>query len=217
MDLRSYMLLANMMSSSGGSGTLNAEIVGTPTISDDFILSNFDSSNYLKFKPENPYQKDWTFITKFRVADLTKSGCILLCEPDQTGIKLTYNGDGSGQGGMSLIITDGSGSSWWDLLGGYTVSNVYTVANQWMWAKVTFTISPQTQQADMVLYTSTDGENYTEKLRHAFYNGANFVNLSYEQLGTNDFTMSSPNTMEIDLKETKYYIDGVSSWEAVSF
>lgn len=194
-------------------GTLNAEIVGTPTISDDFILSNTDESNYLKFHPANPYQKNWVLTTKFRVADLTKKGCLFMCSPDQTGIKLSYGEDGSGQYGMSAIVTDGTGNTWWNLIGGYTASNVYTTANQWMWVKVTFTINPQTQQEDMVLYTSTDGENYTEKLRNSFFYGANFVNLSYEQVGTGD----SNNTIEIDLKETKYYIDDVLSWEAVSF
>lgn len=195
-------------------GTLNAEIVGTPTISDDFILSNFDNSNYLKFNPANPYQKNWTITTKFRVADLTKKGCLFMCSPDQKGIKLSYGDDGSGQSGMSLIITDSSGSSWWNLIGGYTASNVYTTANQWLWVKVTFTIDAQPpNQADLVLLTSTDGENYTEKLRNTYFNGANLVNLSYEQVGTGD----SNNTIEIDLKETKYYIDDVLSWEAVSF
>ena len=194
-------------------GTLNAEIVGTPTISDDFILSNFDNSNYLKFHPENPYQKNWVLTTKFRVADLTKKGCLFMCSPDQTGIKLSYGEDGSGQYGMSAIVTDGTGNTWWNLIGGYIVPNVYTTANQWMWVKVTFTINPQTQQEDLVLYTSTDGENYTQKKVNSFFSGANIVNLSYEQVGTGD----SNNTIEIDLKETKYYIEDVLSWEAVSF
>ena len=113
MDLKNSMLLANMMSrKGGGSGTLNAEIVGTPTISDDWILSNFDNSNYLKFNPANPNNDVFEIRAKFRIADLTKKGCIFMCSPDQKGIKLTYGGDGAGQNGLSFLVTDGSGASW---------------------------------------------------------------------------------------------------------
>lgn len=195
-------------------GTLNAEIVGTPTISDDFILSNFDDNNYLKFNPANPYldgesYKDYTIVTKFKVADLTKNGCLFLCNPDQKGFKISYGGDGSGQGGMSFLVTDKNGNSWANTsYYAYIVSNIYTTANQWVWVKV------EIKQAYIYVYTSLDGINYTEKYNQYFYYVAsNFVNLSYEQVGAGD----SNNTIEIDLKETKYYIEDVLSWEAVSF
>lgn len=195
-------------------GTLNAEIVGTPTISDDFILSNFDDSNYLKFHPANPYfdgegNKDYTIVTKFKVADLTKSGCLFMCSPDQKGFKISYGQDGSGQGGMSFLVTDYYGNAWANTsYYAYIVSNIYTTANQWIWVKV------EIKQKYIYVYTSLDGINYTEKYNaYFYYNASNFVNLSYEQVGTGD----SNNTIEIDLKETKYYIDDVLSWEAVSF
>ena len=81
----SSQTLLNKNQIASGSGTLNAEIVGTPTISDDFILSNFDNSNYLKFNPANPSGNTFTFITKFKVGDLTKKGLLFMCNPDQTG------------------------------------------------------------------------------------------------------------------------------------
>lgn len=201
--------------SGGGSssGILNAEIVGTPTISDDFILSNFDDSNYLKFNPENPYYgeevKDYTIVTKFKVADLTKSGCLFMCSPDQKGFKISYGEDGSGQGGMSFLVTDRYGDSWANTSYlAYIVSNIYTTANQWIWVKA------EIKQTNIYVYTSLDGINYTEKYNgYFYYSASNFVNLSYEQVGTGN----NNNTIEIDLKETKYYIDDVLSWEAVSF
>lgn len=200
-------------------GTLNAEKVGTPTISDDFILSNFDSSNYLKFNPTSPNNSAFEIRAKFRISDLTKKGCIFMCSPDQTGIKLTYGGDGAGQYGLSFLVTNSSGSSWGntDGSGHYQATNVYTVANQWLWVKLGVSIE-ENDNRYVYLETSTDGTNYTQ-VNHSFlFNGAgNFSNLTYEQIGTNDSTMTSPNGMEIDLKEVKYYISGVLSFEAVSF
>lgn len=198
-------------------GTLNAEIVGTPTISDDFILSNFDSSNYLKFNPTSPNNNAFEIRVKFRIADLTKKGCMFMCNPDQRGIKLTYGGDGAGQNGLSFLVTDSSGTSWGNTAEGYQATNVYTVANQWMWVKLG-TLIDGNNNWYVYLEISTDGTNYT-RIKQAFcFNGAgNFANLTYEQIGTNDGSMTAPNSMEIDLKEVKFYINGTLSWEAVSF
>lgn len=198
-------------------GTLNAEIVGTPTISDDFILSNFDNSNYLKFVPTSPNNNVFEIRVKFRIADLTKKGCIFMCSPDQKGIKLTYGGDGAGQNGLSFLVTDGSGASWGNAAEGYRATNVYTVANQWMWIKLG-TLIDENNNRFVYLEISTDGTNYTRIKQVFCFNGAgNFANLTYEQIGTNDGSMTAPNSMEIDLKEVKFYINGTLSWEAVSF
>ena len=201
-------------------GTLNAEIVGTPTISDDFILSNFDSSNYLKFNPTSPNNNAFEIRAKFRIADLTKKGCIFMCSPDQTGIKLTYGGDGVGQYGLSFLVTTGVTGTSWGNTGGtseYQATNVYTVANQWMWVKLGTLIDGNNNRY-VYLEISTDGTNYTRIKQVFCFNGAgNFANLTYEQIGTNDGSMTAPNSMEIDLKEVKFYINGTLSWEAVSF
>lgn len=193
-------------------GTLNAEIVGTPTISDDFILSDFDNNNYLKFNPATPTNAKCKFTCKFRVTDLTKKGCIFMCTPDQKGFKFTYGEDGVGQYGFSCLFTDSNGTQWANSNGTsrYYISNVYTTANQWVW--VTIEILTNT---NFLVSLSTDGENYTQiKDGWTWYNTPpNFSNLTYEQIGTGD----SGNGIEIDLKEVKYYIDDVLSWEAVSF
>lgn len=210
-------LLSMMMSSNGGgSGTLNAEIVGTPTISDDFILSNFDDSNYLKFVPTSPNGKSYSFKTKFRVGDLTKKGCLFMCQPDQSAFKLSYGEDGSGQSGMSVLLVNNDGTQWANVRNesDYRLANVYTVANQWLWAKVDV-INQNNGIYNVSI--STDGTNYTVIKEGTIFwlsnMGFDFPQLSYEQVGTGD----SNNTIEIDLKETKYYIDDVLSWEAVSF
>lgn len=44
MDIKNSMLLANMMSGNQSKGTLNATVVGNPTITDDFIVSGFSFS-----------------------------------------------------------------------------------------------------------------------------------------------------------------------------
>ena len=81
--------------------------------------------------------------------------------------------------------------------------------NQWMWIRLEFGINY------IKFYTSIDGETWTEQKNRndisSLSNGANFQNLTYEQIGGKN------ETLEIDLKETKYYIDDVLSWEAVSF
>lgn len=193
-------------------GTLNAEIVGTPTISDDWILSNFDNSNYLKFNPANPSGNTFTFITKFKVADLTKKGLLFMCQPDQKGIKLSYGDDGVGQKGLSFLVTNSSGSSWANATSSdnYRVPNAYPVANQWLWVKCGI----DTVRVRLFVEISSDGINYEAK-KSSLYQAdfPSFTSLSYEQVGAGD----SNNTIEIDLKETKYYIDDVLSWEAVSF
>lgn len=211
-------LLSMIMSKSGGSssGTLNAEMVGTPTISNDWILSNFDNNNYLKFVPTSPNGKSYSFKTKFRVGDLTKKGCLFMCSPDQRAFKLSYGEDGSEQYGMSVLLVANDGVQWVNVWNesDYRLSNVYTVANQWLWIKV------DVINQDNGIYNvsiSTDGTNYTVIKNGTVFWLANigfdFPHLSYEQVGTGD----SNNTIEIDLKETKYYIDDVLSWEAVSF
>ena len=195
-------------------GTLNAEIVGTPTISDDFILSNFDSSNYLKFVPTTSNLTDFTFTTKFKVSDLSKEGHIFQCVPDQSGINFGYATDGSGTNGLSVLVTDHSNTSYWgnaiNGTTGYRISNAYTVANQWMWIKIEVT-----NGQDIKVYSSTDGTTYT-KIHDvtAIYGTGNFGQLQYEIIGGNE-TISTG--IEIDLKEVKMYVSGTLFWEAVSF
>ena len=192
-------------------GTLNAEIVGTPTISDDFILSNTDESNYLKFHPANPVGKKAVFTSKFRIADRNKTAWIFMCSPDAKGVKVAYGDDGAGlPGGLSCLITDGSGNTWANSQGAYQyqMGYAYMAENQWMWIKFEIGIGY------LKFYTSIDGETWTEQKNvtiSGLSNGANFQNLTYEQIGGKN------ETLEIDLKETKYYIDDVLSWEAVSF
>lgn len=207
-------LLSMMMSSSSGVGTLNAEIVGTPTISDDWILSNFDSSNYLKFVPTTSNLTDFTFTTKFKVSDLSKEGHIFQCVPDQSGINFGYATDGSGTNGLSVLVTDHSNTSYWgnaiNGTTGYRISNAYTVANQWMWIKIEVT-----NGQDIKVYSSTDGTTYT-KIHDvtAIYGTGNFGQLQYEIIGGNEAISTG---IEIDLKEVKMYVDGTLFWEAVSF
>ena len=192
-------------------GTLNAEIVGTPTISDDWILSNTDSSNYLKIHPANPVGKKALFTSKFRIADRSSIGWIFMCSPDQTGIKVAYGDDSAGlPGGLSCLASNSSGSSWGNsqYLYQWAMDYSYMIENQWMWIKFEVGIGY------LKFYTSIDGETWTERKNIEttnLSNGANFQNLTYEQIGGKN------QTLEIDLKETKYYIDDVLSWEAVSF
>lgn len=211
MDIKNSMLFINLMSGNKSQGTLNAEIVGTPTISDDFILSNTDESNYLKFHPANPVGKKAVFTSKFRIADRYKTAWIFMCSPDQKGAKVAYGDDGAGlPGGLSCLITDSLGSSWGNSQASYQYHMGYTymAENQWMWIRFEFGIEY------IKFYTSIDGETWTEQKNvtiSGLSNGANFQNLTYEQIGGKN------ETLEIDLKETKYYIDDVLSWEAVSF
>ena len=211
----SSQTLLNKNQIASSSGTLNAEIVGTPTISDDFILSNFDNSNYLKFNPANPSGDTFTFVTKFKVGDLTKKGLLFMCQPDKTGLRISYGDDGSGQGGISFLLTDQTGNRWTNDNGQsrFLIFNVYTVANQWMWLKLF--CDRNDNRSNMQVDISTDGETWTNVKMGYSWNDlpTTFPYLTYEQIGVGD----SNNTIEIDLKEVKYYIDNVLSWEAVSF
>ena len=203
--------------SGGGSssGILNAEIVGTPTISDDFILSNADDSNYLLFVPPSPTNQKITIQTKFRISDLTKKGCLFMCAPDKSGFKISYNDDGAGQGGISFLI--GGRINWWNSSQAsyYTFPNVYTTANQWVWIKVVVYGVVESGNNNYEVYKSTNGTTWKliKGVSADFGDYPQFGSSFYEQIGTGD----SNNTIEIDLKECKYYLDDVLSWKAVRY
>lgn len=216
-DSSSQTLLNKNQIASGGSGTLNAEIVGTPTISDDFILSNFDDSNYLKFVPTSPNGKKYTWTMKFKVGTLSKSGYLYQESPSNSGIKLGYNTNSAGAQGIAILIAKGnSASSWWNTGSSswYQAKTVYTTADQWMWVRVEYSLNTSTNRDGMKLRLSTDGTTFTDAISmEQTPNEITFARLDYEIIGAGD----SSNTIEIDLKECKYYIDDVLSWEAVSF
>ena len=183
----------------------NFDIVGTPTISSENILSNFNDSNYLyTLDLYTSINHNYKLTTKFRIADLTKNCIIYGCDPDQSAIRLSYNSEG-GQGSFSLLIPNSSGTGWVNS-SNFIIPNAYTIANQWMWANIV-------KEENLIqLLVSTDGANYSKIYE---YDAGVYIS-SYikgkQVIGKGD----NNNTAEIDLKEVKYYLDGQLSWGAIS-
>lgn len=203
-----YDMISQTFKGNDGTGDFtggNFDIVGTPTISSDNILSNFNNSNYLyTLDLYTSINHNYKLTTKFRIADLTKNCIIYGCEPDQSAIRLSYNSEG-GQGSFSLLIPDNYGAGWVNS-SNFIIPNAYTVANQWMWATII-------KEDNLIqLLVSTDGANYSKIYE---YDAGVYIS-SYikgkQVIGKGD----NNNTSEIDLKEVKYYLNGQLSWEAVN-
>ena len=170
---------------------LNAVIVGNPSITDDFIVNNFSSSDYLKFKFNSLYKNLGTSFkirVKFKVDDLTITDQpIINCSPNNTGIRFSYNGDGAGQGCFSVLFSKGTQ---WAYTSTYKTSQIYTEAGVWVWAEIGYIPSLNKYYLDF----SYDGINYTNMWSTSINAAPNFDNLTYAIIGNG-------GSVSIDLKE----------------
>ena len=187
----------------------DAEVVGNPTITDDYILTNTTTNDYLRFKPESSNQKSWKFTTKFRINNLsTSAGYIFTPQPDRYGLRFAYNKDNVGVNGFSCLI--GRNNNWQNQSPSsyYQIKNVYYNAGEWWWV----TIEYNQTEAKLYVNYSLDGNSYTNILNIPLSNNNYFNDISYQEIcrGNNN------NEINIDLKEVKYYIDGQLVFSAVN-
>lgn len=194
---------------------LNATIVGSPIISEDFIVSNLDNNNYLSFNLVNPNKKAWEVRFKFKLRDVPISGknanMIISSSSDQNarkGLIVYVNHMDYSTPTLGMNIQTEPAGTW-----GYTILNFtnihYTVADEWWWMKVGWT------GTEYYMSKSLDGENFDTQTISNSYNQTVFTQ-NIENIGASGLISQGTNLVIVDMKEFKELIEGVVVWEGVS-
>lgn len=206
-----------MMRNKGGGGTLNATVVGNPTISNDFILSNCGYDDYLSIIlgniiPENCMNWKICFKIKFISQKL-----VLVFD----GLNNFYNTR------IQFFHPDLPNNCGWLLGGGYV-----SPWEQWLNTRYSLATSINIPNLNIdTWYYLIFGFDGTKYYIDYGTDGTNFTTLTYASLSvptvfnTNITKIFIPNRSsttekveaELDLKETNIYVNGNKAWEAVSF
>lgn len=157
-------------------------VAGTPTITNDGIVSGFSTSNYLKL-PTNARSTNATYYFKFTTGSLSAAQVILHCE---NLVNIEYYTDGN------------FGAYSWS---SKTTQAVYpgVTANTTYWAKIVVADNKKT------FYFSTDGKTYSDGF--VMNDTAMNASSSYDfRLGLSSYQSVHPFLGTIDLKES-YVVD----------
>lgn len=172
------------------------ETIGNPTISADYIASNFTNSDYLQlpeaFKPQN---NPWEVVAKVNSNDMS-------------GEQYLFGSYSSGY--LKLGITDGrpvlllsTNSSSWSI--GEITSSRTISAGSWYYIKATFTGS------QYILSVSTDGSSYDTV--GSVNSSTSVVTYSNTTLGNGNLSYGGQRFKgSIDLKECYVKINEVEWW-----
>lgn len=201
MNIKNSMLLANMMSGSKSKGTINGTIFGTPTISDDFIISDmtFEQSG-LKFV--FPVATNFRMRIKFKVTNIGSSS-IISAGPgaDQKNFRFSLGGDGAPSNTINFLVA-GTGGQWgWATYPQNNTGVKYTVANEWWWVEFGY------DGTKFFIDKSLDGTTFTNVWT---LTRNSTLNLSW---GTE--IISGDSNLYVDLKECKLWEDGNLVWQGV--
>ena len=191
-----------MRSKGGGSGgTINGTILGTPTISDDFIISDmaFESSG-LKFVL--PVATNFRMRIKFKVTN-TGPSAIFSAGPgaDQKNFRFSLGGDGTPSNTINFLCAGTGGSFGWATYPNNNTGVTYTVANEWWWVEFGY------DGTKFFIDKSLDGTTFTNVWT---LTRNSTLNLS---LGTE--IISGDSNLYVDLKECKLWEDGNLVWQGV--
>lgn len=172
----------------------NYEVIGSPTISDDYIASSLSGSNYFRSTESIPSTANtWELGIKFHTGtSFTGTANYFV---GQIGATIST---GLYEGGPATNF--GNGSSWFN--GAVNLDTTYA-ANTDYWYRVSF------DGTKYSIKRSTDGENFTEiaYLENSTHIATTLVNIGYQ-----------PGSLftSIDLKEVYMKVDGVETWRAVT-
>lgn len=178
-----------MMRKSGG--TLNATVVGNPTITDDFIVSGFSqentqslNGNYLIIPTTQDYNSNWEFATKIKISALTSNITTITKINDNFSLQLNKNGK------IYSYYSDGFSLS----------------LNTWTWV-----ICSQ----ENGLRISTDGVNYSTSVE--IPNSIIFVKEQPLGRGIRNVKYNESAFVygEIDMKETYLKVNNEIVWQGV--
>lgn len=201
-----------------GGYTTDYTTVGSPTISADYVVSGFSSSNYLT-KQLPSVTSSFVFYSKvYAPAVATSSGSYpytFSVSDSNSGWGLAPNW--SGYSGKCHTIFGLSGNA--------TVDTVSTFNDAWVWVAVVVT------STSAYMYTMVDptGSTYTVDTlpdvsdprwtRNSGYSSANKLSVVSGKLlyiGVNNYQNKSCGNYSIDMVNTKYIIDGTTTWYGVT-
>ena len=179
-----------------GKRTLNATIVGSPTISSDFIASGFSASNYLSFPIVSPNgNKSWKVRIKFRFTQLSDT-TIMDAPSDQENFRLGVGTNGLQSNELNCLFSDGGG---WLNSGDYDLGIKYENANEWWWLELGYNATSE----KLFVNKSLDGETFSNIWETSGYWGFNWEEV--EEIGKD----ANSTYLEFDLKELKQYIGDI--------
>lgn len=193
-------------------GTLNVTIVGNPTISNDYILSDCSGADYLSIYLGDyiPYNtSNWKIC--FKIKFLSQKYLLAFdCIQDLTSTRIQFfNTDLPNNCGWLV----GAGNSWINSGGPYSIDIPNLQANIWYYFKFCF------DGTSYYIEYGTDGINFS---RLQYFNSTYFTSFSNltrifipSRSGVGDATKKVD--AQLDLKETNIYINNNKVWEAVSF
>lgn len=191
-----------MRSKGGGSGgTINGTIFGTPTISNDFIISDMTfEQNGLKFA--FPQATNFRMRIKFKVTNTGPSG-IFSAGPggDQKNFRFSLGGDGAPSNTINFLCAGTGGSFGWATYPQNNTGVTYTVANEWWWVEFGY------DGTKFFIDKSLDGTTFTNVWT---LTKNSTLNLSF---GTE--IISGDSNLYVDLKECKLWEDGNLVWQGV--
>lgn len=195
MDLKNSMILANMMSNSGGTKTLNLVSVGGATYDSDYIFERTNYSDTSKY-----------FETKENIDLLNINNSIEL------KIKCWFNSATNGllkrQNDFNFSFYYNAMQNLWCILSGSLAKEyVLQKSNRWLWIKV---IRNSAESNPFFhYYISLDGENYTEiYVGYSAYDNKQTDKMIFG-VGSSTGTLYGLNG-KIDFKETDIIINGQS-------
>ena len=195
-----------LMMNSAKAPKLNAEIVGSPTISDDFIVSNFSSNNYLKTKEQFPVVN---FGAEHIIEFNSKVYPTLISPYDDHNIMHSYPA-----GNLKFAVNRGKKFQIMQLGIGeiFTNSNTCSV-NTWYWVKATFQYFAD-GSAKMSLCNSTDGTTWINLVEKTNNNPTAIIPNNIFRIGISEGD-GEYFVGKIDMKETNVMIDNQYWWKGV--
>lgn len=184
---------------------LNAEIVGSPTITDDFIVSNFSGSNYLKTKESFPVvnfgaEHIIEFNVKVYPTSISNYDHNIMHSYPAGSLKFAVN-----RGKKFQIMQIGIGEI-------FTNSNTCSV-NTWYWVKATFQYFAN-GSAKMSLCNSTDGTTWINLVETTNNNPTAIIPNNIFRIGLSE-GYGEYFVGKIDMKETNIMIDNQYWWKGV--
>lgn len=184
---------------------VNGTIIGSPTITEDFVVSGFSISNYIQaIPPAFSSANNWEIKLKARTSNTTSPQIIYHARAgndnnNRCGIMVVFE-----EGKFHLLLS--SNNSTWDI--GNVLGNTY-LANTDYYIKVSFNGSKYE------LKYSTDDINYTTTISITSSKKV-YNSLHYANIGSRPDT-TAPLIGSIDLKECYVKLDSVEVWSGTKW
>lgn len=181
-----------ILCNNGEVGSTGYTVVGSPTISNDLVVSGFSNGNYIK-TPIINWGSTFTFELPLNIGALGRSNQAYAATTGNQGLNIGITGNGK------LVQRVGNGSTW---VSGEIAGITTFSANDVIYIKYTYDGTAYT------LYSSLDGETWTTESSYAsatnVFPSGKTINIGTGRLADTGYWGGS-----IDLKGFKLTVDGV--------